>query len=210
MTDVNVFNVDFDKEPTDERLLDVKHKFDTLVVESVQHWRDRGALRPSDSRSFAITVKVLRGEDALSQVRQLPLDDPDALFDFASMQDIDGQGKRYGRNALAKVRPVVRTGVDSLELSKDMFADVIDGSRDSDKVLAWGEFPWAGGVMLNNHKPGKSKIIVLAGVSGFDADEDDWLARAFGDFVRLKLEMAEVVTESESGVEPAIAVPQQG
>lgn len=193
---MNLQGFDFDQMVKDEVLEELRRRVQSLCGQSVTYWASDGNLRWSSRNkgSYAVVVKVLpKDVDAT-----VLLDDPGALLGF--WFGTGHEREQYAAKALRKLRAVVRTGKSTQELRElgngdplARFENVVGVEDDSQ--LLWGEFPYAGGVIVEC----KDGRWVAVAYSGFEQQDDHWLAELTAKHCALFLdEAAEVSTEGAS------------
>lgn len=126
---------------------------------------NRGLVKANESFGFAMAHQGLVGSKVW-----------DSPYDFTMMVWGWGtDGDRYIANAVRKLRALLRTGADTLELRatgrSDAFQDIVE-SVEEDGSFTWGDYPWGGAVAVN-----VGGIELRGAVSCLKEVEDDAVAK---------------------------------
>ena len=204
-SDTNLRSFSFGGVPNDEMLKGLQDEFRRMCGQSIRYWADNGLVHWSDSRSFAVVVKVVDTDVDTTTL----INDPEGLIDFSFREGAERD--RYAANALRKMRAVARTGVSTLELrelNNDPLRafEAIVGVEDDSRLL-WGEFPYGGAVVVEC----KDGRCVIVGVSGFTQRQDHWVATTAAEFCAMRLdEAAEASAKEAANLSTDEAVPAPG
>jgi hypothetical protein len=141
-----------------------------LVVRSVPEWQDDRLMRQNPHLGVAVANPAFAG----TSFRKV-WDDPANLVGLGL--SFGTEGHRFLCNAVRKLRPAARLGVDTLALRKDDFVDwknpVESESDDPDNPYPWGDFPY-GGAAYSNPETGRHKVLVAT--SALYEEEDHMLS----------------------------------
>jgi hypothetical protein len=145
-----------------------------LVMEmgtTITDWARLGIITPSDSFGFAAAHPRSELVIPASDGRW---NNPYKFVWFVVGWGPDGD--RYIANAVRKLRPLLRTSKDTLELRLDTslnFRNVVQSVVDG--KFPWGDFPHGGGTLVRT-----GSIIIPCAADGFPEVENDFVAKTMG------------------------------
>ncbi|PLS80849.1 hypothetical protein CYG49_03730 [Candidatus Saccharibacteria bacterium] len=152
---------------------------ETLQYTLVTNMAAQGQIHYNGSFGFAMADPGLHSEYDTRKV----WDDPYKLTWFVA-----GWGperERYCANAVRKLRPAARNGIDTLDLVTGNylpFQGVVESQPNQDGLYPWGDFPWGGATFV-----GFDDKLLLGAVSGLRQEEDHALAGVILNLVGLQL-----------------------
>ena len=161
-----------------DSVLDLRTTLDGLVAAGIITFPESNT-----SRSVGIAMAVPNWGAAILD------DDPDSLVRF-----VVGWGDVSDRviaNAVRKMRPAARTGLDSLQMVRKYpgrFEDVVE-AQEADGSFLWGDFPYGGAsiVTVGRHD-------VLFSVSGYTQESDDFVSKLLGARNGLAMDLADTAS----------------